>query len=94
MRRTQLVAVVFVQVAMSVALVQQASGADRSQAGHQASAMTVPPRPTPTIPEGNMGLAAKYPGDVGIEKDPDVVFVGRSTRGDRRRENCSRRLST
>src|SRR5690349_9480207 len=33
------------------------------------------PRPTPSISEGNAGLAAKYPGDVGIEKDPDVVFV-------------------
>src|SRR5689334_16931606 len=27
-----------------------------------------------TLPEGE-GLAAKYRGDVGIEKDPDVVFV-------------------
>jgi hypothetical protein len=33
------------------------------------------PRPTPRISEGNAGLAANYPGDVGIEKDPDVVFV-------------------
>ncbi|HXX93892.1 MAG TPA: hypothetical protein VEN81_09675, partial [Planctomycetota bacterium] len=32
-------------------------------------------RPTPPIPEGPTGLAAKYPGDLGIEKDPDVVFV-------------------
>lgn len=32
-------------------------------------------RPTPPIPEGQTGLAAKYPGDLGIEKDPDVVFV-------------------
>jgi hypothetical protein len=35
----------------------------------------VEPRPTPAIPEGATGLAAKYPGDVGIEKDPDVVFA-------------------
>jgi len=35
----------------------------------------VEPRPTPPIPEGSSGIAAKYPGDVGIEKDPDVVFV-------------------
>ena len=33
------------------------------------------PRPTPPLSEGHAGLAAKYPGDVGIEKDPDVVFV-------------------
>jgi hypothetical protein len=39
------------------------------------STTAVPPRPTPAIPEGPTGLAAKYPGDVGIEKDPDVVFV-------------------
>ncbi len=48
---------------------------ERSEAGPQASAMTVEPRPTPAISEGNTGLAAKYPGDVGIENDPDVVFV-------------------
>jgi hypothetical protein len=62
-------------VAMSVAAGQRVSGADRSQAGPQASTVTVPARPTPAIPEANTGLAAKYPGDVGIEKDPDVVFV-------------------
>ena len=33
------------------------------------------PRPTPALSEGSTGLAAKYPGDLGIEKDPDVVFV-------------------
>ena len=32
-------------------------------------------RPTPPIAEGPSGLATKYPGDVGLEKDPDVVFV-------------------
>jgi hypothetical protein len=26
------------------------------------------------LPEGDAGIAAKYPGDVGIEKDPAVVF--------------------
>ena len=30
--------------------------------------------PPPSLPEGNTGLAAKYPGDVGLEKDPAVVF--------------------
>jgi len=35
----------------------------------------VPGKPTPALPEGNSGLAAKYPGDLGIEKDPDVVFA-------------------
>jgi hypothetical protein len=35
----------------------------------------VEPKPTPAISEGSTGIAAKYPGDVGIEKDPDVVFV-------------------
>ena len=67
--------VVVALVAMSVTVGRWVSGADRSQAGPQASAVTVPPRPTPTIPEGNAGLAAKYPGDMGIERDPDVVFV-------------------
>jgi hypothetical protein len=30
--------------------------------------------PLPPLPEGNAGLAARYPGDVGIEKDPAVIF--------------------
>ena len=29
------------------------------------------------LPEGNTGIAAKYPGDAGIEKDPLVVFADR-----------------
>jgi hypothetical protein len=29
----------------------------------------------PRLPQGSKGIAAKYPGDVGIGKDPDVVFV-------------------
>ena len=54
---------------------QQALGQEESQAGVQASSLTVEPRPTPQIAEGPTGIAARYPGDVGIEKDPDVVFV-------------------
>jgi hypothetical protein len=27
------------------------------------------------LPEGDAGLAARYPGDAGIEKDPAVVFA-------------------
>ncbi|MCK4298186.1 MAG: hypothetical protein KAX80_01570, partial [Planctomycetes bacterium] len=27
------------------------------------------------LPEGNVGIAAKYPGDVGIENDPDVIYA-------------------
>jgi hypothetical protein len=30
--------------------------------------------PLPPLPEGNVGIAARYPGDAGIEKDPAVVF--------------------
>ncbi len=30
--------------------------------------------PLPPLPEGDRGIAAKYPGDVGIEKDPAVVL--------------------
>lgn len=29
------------------------------------------------LPEGRNGLAAKYPGDRGIDKDPNVIFVER-----------------
>lgn len=28
-----------------------------------------------SLPEGDRGIAAKYPGDKGIEKDPNVIFV-------------------
>ena len=73
MRLIQVVVVGF--AALIASFGQQTPGADQSLAGRQASAVTVPPRPTPAIPEGTTGLAAKYPGDVGIEKDPDVVFV-------------------
>ena len=73
LRLRQILAVLFVVI--SVAWGQPTQGADRSQAGRQASAVTVRPVPTPAIPEGNAGIAARYPGDVGIEKDPDVVFV-------------------
>ena len=58
-----------------LAIGQLASGANPSVAEHQASDVTVQPSPTPAIPEGQTGIAAKYPGDVGIEQDPDVVFV-------------------
>ena len=34
-----------------------------------------PPSTLPALPEGNTGIAAKYPGDRGIEKDPAVVFA-------------------
>jgi hypothetical protein len=30
--------------------------------------------PPPVLPEGNAGIAARYPGDAGIEKDPAVVL--------------------
>jgi hypothetical protein len=40
-----------------------------------ASGIVVEGKPTPPLPEGAVGLAAKYPGDLGIEKDPDVVFA-------------------
>ena len=29
------------------------------------------------LPEGVTGIASKYPGDKGIEKEPDVIFVER-----------------
>jgi len=33
------------------------------------------PAPPAKLPEGDSGIAAKYPGDTGIEKDPAVVFA-------------------
>jgi hypothetical protein len=33
-----------------------------------------------TMPEGT-GIAAKYPGDVGIERDPAVLFADRQALG-------------
>jgi hypothetical protein len=75
MKRTNAVAPVLVLAVVAMACAQQTEGADQGLAGRQASEVTVQPRPTPEIPEGNSGIAAKYPGDAGIERDPDVVFV-------------------
>ncbi len=41
----------------------------------RATNAAVRPVPTPRIAEGRSGIASHYPGDVGIEKDPNVVFV-------------------
>jgi hypothetical protein len=30
--------------------------------------------PLPALPEGNTGISARHPGDVGIERDPAVIF--------------------
>jgi hypothetical protein len=53
------------------------AGVMAAQEVRQAPSLTiaVEGKPTPAIAEGNTGLASKYPGDVGIEKDPDVVFA-------------------
>jgi hypothetical protein len=39
------------------------------------AAGTLRAQPLPPLPEGPAGIAAKYPGDVGIGKDPAVVFA-------------------
>lgn len=53
----------------------QSLAADSPQAFTQVSAIDVQPQATPPIAEGRAGIAARYPGDIGIENDPDVVFV-------------------
>jgi len=53
----------------------QPEGRRSPQAGLQASQVTVEPALTPSMPEGSTGIAARYPGDVGIENDPDVIFA-------------------
>src|SRR5262245_40466737 len=68
MKRLSLIAVV---LAAAVAAVAQQSSSVRQ-------ASTVEPveaKPTPPLPEGSTGIASKYPGDIGIDKDPDVVFA-------------------
>ena len=40
-----------------------------------ASLAAEPASPPPALPEGNAGLAARYPGDVGIAKAPAVLFA-------------------
>ena len=75
MTRGQFVTLVLATVVVGVLSGQETRGAQLSLAGRQAVGATVPPMPTPPIAEDNTGIAAKYPGDVGIEKDPDVIFV-------------------
>jgi hypothetical protein len=41
----------------------------------QATASAAEPTRTPNLPQGNAGIAARHPGDQGIEKDQDVIFV-------------------
>src|SRR5215469_1141304 len=54
------------QAAWTLAFLTIALATGRSEAGVTGQ--------TDRLPQG-YGLAAKYPGDQGIEKDPDVVFV-------------------
>ena len=75
MTRFKVLVVLLVLVVARAALCQDANRPRRLLAGRQASGVTVQPRPTPQIVERHNGIAAKYPGDIGIEKDPDVVFV-------------------
>ena len=62
-------------VMVSVGSLSVGRAAEPPLAGEQAAWVTVEPRPTPVLPEELTGIAARYPGDVGIENDPDVVFV-------------------
>ncbi|HZO86487.1 MAG TPA: nitrilase-related carbon-nitrogen hydrolase [Verrucomicrobiae bacterium] len=39
-------------------------------------------QPPATVKTANAGIAAKYPGDAGIEKDPDVLFADNFESGD------------
>lgn len=39
-----------------------------------AAGQTSAPAALPRLPEGDAGIAAKYPGDAGIERDPAVLF--------------------
>jgi hypothetical protein len=66
MRLALVMAVVLGAVTMDVAVGQPAPSASRSVA-KQASGVTVSPLPVPPIPEGSTGIAARYPGDEGIE---------------------------
>ena len=66
------------RIALIAAVIAAAAAAFAQQSSSVRQASTVPavdPKPTPAIPEGAAGLASKYPGDVGIDKDPDVVFA-------------------
>jgi len=75
MRLTELAAGGMAVAVVSAGELQQTSGADSSSTVQQASSTVVLPRPIPEISEGHAGIAARYPGDVGIERDPDVVFA-------------------
>lgn len=75
MRRSVMIAAVLGTAAGVAAGGQEAAAASPPAAERQASGVTVAPRPVPAIPEGRAGIAARYPGDAGIGKDPDVVFV-------------------
>ena len=75
MRWAPVFSVILTTMPMDLAVGQQEPGASRPAAERQASSVRVPPLPVPAIPEGSTGIAVRYPGDEGIENDPDVVFV-------------------
>ena len=50
-----------------------------------ASGQTNASAPLPRLPEGDAGIAAKYPGDAGIESDPRYFSMMASRRTRRRR---------
>jgi hypothetical protein len=69
------IATLLASAMVTVAIGRQAQVDNQSVTERQASGVTVPPLATPALPEANAGIASKYPGDVGIENDPDAIFV-------------------
>lgn len=60
---------------VSVAMVLSAGV--RTAGGQPTSAIVQPAGAAAALPEGPAGIAARYPGDRGIENDPRVIFVER-----------------
>ena len=48
---------------------------EEGEAKPEPDAAKAPPGDKPRLPQGDAGIAAKHPGDAGIEKDEAVVFV-------------------
>ena len=72
MVRRSTVSLTSAAVLATIAILWLAGGLDVWAQGSDAPA---------TLPEGDMGIAARYPGDQGIENDPNVIFAEKFDKG-------------
>lgn len=79
--RVPLTSLLLAAALMVVALAQDPAGEPGDNAAPADNTAPVAPA-KPALPQGDTGLAAKHPGDVGLDKDADVLLVESFEKGD------------